>query len=563
VLVSVLQIVCTRTEFLGVLPAIVLEKKCQLNTRLLNRRFVGLSSAECLVLLIFTAIAAVTVWFHEPWADEAQAWLIARDLGIRGILNQMGYEGSPPLWHLLLWGLIRLHLPYAALGAVSLALVAAGMYIWLRWSPLPAPVRLLVPFAFYYQYQYAVVARSYALSTFLAFAAVALWRSKPVHVIPFGLVVALLAQTNMYGFMIAGGIACAFALECFRDFRKQRPLRTQIFQTSVAGLFVLVSAAVARSLAKPFPDCSFRAAIQFQKGTALGSIARGLGGLPELSTALGLNITWGLSLLLIFTMWAIASKKGTFLLPSIATLVLIYQMSTGKFTFFGIGASVVLLILVLCWFFAVKQLACALPLIFTVLAMGLVWSRPWHYGMALTAFLVSVWGAWPAGHLPEFESPTRILAVSLAVLLVFQLPSTAETVRAEVQGPYSGGKATAEFLRPYVGSRPIYSVNFYGTGVQPYYDRNIFVNWPTAFWTWSTGRASESNQILYESPPNNAIIVVPSGGQAASKLATSKLARVQLAKRHFLRRHEFCGAQFWLGRVSEYECYEIYERQPR
>jgi len=515
------------------------------------------------VLLTFTAIAGVAVCFHEPWADEAQAWLIARDLGIGGVLHQMGYEGSPPLWHLLLWGLIRLHLPYAALGAVSLTLVAAGMYIWLRWSPLPAFVRLLVPFAFYYQYQYAVVARSYALSTVLAFAAVALWRAKPVRVIPFGLVVALLAQTNLYGFTIAGGIACAFAWEYIREFRQRRPSRNQVFQTCVAALFVLASAAIARSLAKPFPDCSFRAATQLQKGTTLASIARGLGGLPELSTALGLNITWGLSLLLIVIMWAIAIKKRTFVLPLIATLLLAYQMSTGHMTFFGIGASVVLLILVLSWFFAVKQLACALPFLLTVLAMGWVWSKPWHYGMALTAFLVSVWGAWPTGHAPEFESPTRLLAVSLAALLVLQMPLTVETVHSEVQGPYSGGRATAEFLRPYVGKRPIYSVNFYGTGVEPYYDRNVFANWPTAFWTWSTRRAAESNRILYESPPNNAIIVVPTGGQVASKFAKSELARVQLAKRHFLRRREFCGAQFWLGGVSEYECYEIYERQPR
>ena len=514
-------------------------------------------------MLLFTAIAAVAVWFHEPWADEAQAWLIARDLGLRGILHQMGYEGSPPLWHLLLWALTRLHLPYAALGIVSLILVVSGMYIWLRWSPLPAPVRLLVPFAFYFQYQYAVVARSYALSTFLAFAAVALWRAKPVRIIPFGLVVALLAQTSMYGFMIAGGISCAFAWESFKDFRKHRLSLTQIFKIFVAGIFVLASAAIARSLATPFPDCSFKAATQLQKGNPFGSIARALGGIPELSTALGLNMSWGLSLLLLFTIWVIAAKKSTFLLPSIATLVVAYQMSTGNITFFGIGASLILLILVLSWFFAVKQPACALPFIFTVLAMGLVWSRPWHYGMALTAFLISVWAAWPAGPSPEFESPIRILAISLAVLLVIQLPSTAETVRAEVQGPYSGARAAAEFLRPYVGSRPIYCVNFYGTGVQPYFDRNIFANWPAAFWTWSTGRASESNRILNESPPNNAIIVIPTGGQASLKLATSKFARAQLLKRHFLRKREFCGAQFWLGRVSEYECYEIYERQPR
>ncbi len=529
--------------------------------KLLNRQFVGLSFAECVALLAFMAIGAVASCFHEPWSDEAQAWLIARDLGIGGILHQMGYEGSPPLWHLLLWVLTRLHLPYGALSAVSLTLVAAGMYIWLRWSPLPAFVRLLVPFTFYYQYQYAVVSRSYALSTLLALAAVALWRAKPFRVIPFGVVVALLAQTNMHGFTIAGGLACAFAWEWIGDFRKKRPSMGMVFQTSVAGALVLASAAVARVLAKPLPDCSFKAAVQFRKGTTLASITSALSGLPKLGIALGLNMTWGLSLLLLVTIWAIAIKKRTLVLPSIATVVLAYLIFTGNVTSVGVWGGVLLLALVVSWFFAMKQLACSLPFIFTVLAMGLVWSRPWHYGMALTAFLVSVWAAWPAGHSPEFEFPTGLLAVLLAVLLIFQLPSTAKTVWDEVQGAYSGASATAEFLRPYAGHRPIYCVSFYGTGVQAYFDRNIFSDWPTAFWTWSNRRAYESNRILNETPPNSAIVVVPTGGQATLKQAKSEQARVQLAKRHFVRRHEFCGAQFWMGGVSEYECYEIYERQ--
>jgi len=149
------------------------------------------------------------------------------------------------------------------------------------------------------------------------------------------------------------------------------------------------------------------------------------------------------------------------------------------------------------------------------------------------------------------------------VLLLLQLPLTAETIRDEVRGSFSGARATAEFLRPYVGHRPIYCVNFYGTGVEAYYDQNIFVDWPTTFWTWSNRRASESRRILNEAPPNNAIIVIPTGGQSSLKLAKSEAARAQLTKRRFVRKREFCGAQFWLGSVSEYECYEIYERQSR
>jgi hypothetical protein len=541
-----------------------LEKECQLTARLLDRRITGLTLAEFLVLLLFSAIATVAVCFHEPWADEAQAWLIARDLGIPGILHQMGYEGSPPLWHLLLWVLTRLQIPYAALGVVSLGLMAAAMYVWLRWSPLPTPVRLLIPFTFYYQYQYSVVTRSYALSTLLAFAAVALWRAKPTRILYFGLVLALLAQTNMHGFMIAGGIACAFGWEWLRNFRKQRPSQIQVIHTAVAGGVVLASAVVARSLATPLPDCSFKAAVQFEKGTAFGSIAKILGGVPAFGTSLGLNMTWGLGLLFLFSVWMLAAKRRAFVLPSIITVVAAavgFQMRTGHDTALGIGGSVMLLVLVLWWFLAMRQLVCALPFVFTVLAMGLVWSRPWHYGMALTAFLVSVWAAWPAGQEAEFKSPMQILQASLAVLLILQLPMTAKTIGDEVQGAYSGARATAEYLRPYVGHRPIYCVNFYGTGVQAYFDRNIFVDWPAAFWTWSNQRASESNRILYETPPANAMIVVPTGGQTTLKRAKSETARVQLTKRRFIRRHEFCGAQFWLGRVSEYECYEIYEKQ--
>lgn len=527
---------------------------------IVKRWFAPISLVEYMVLFLFTVIAAVTVWFHEPWSDEAQAWLIARDLSIPGILRQMGYEGSPPLWHLLLWILTHLHLPYVSLGAVSVVLVASGMYIWLRRSPLPAPVRFLIPFAFYYQYQYAVVSRSYALSTLLAFAAAALWRARPVRVIPFAAVLALLAQSNMHGFTIAMGIACAFAWECVCDFRERRLSGGQIANIGLGGGLVMISAIIARALATPYPDCSFKAAVQLHRGTRWGTIMNAFDGFSGFSKAIGLTPSWTLSLILIFAIWVVAARKGAFLCPAIAAcLLLLYPLGMGKQSF-GIMQGMVLLLLVLSWFIAVKRLACALPFLFTVLAMGFVWSRPWHYGMALTAFLVSVWGAWPTEDSPtRLESLKRALAAALAVLVIVQMPSTAKTIYAEIQGSYSGAKATAAFLAPYVGHRRIYCVNFYGTGIQPYFGQNIFVDWPDAYWTWSTKRAVEAKRILEEVPPNSAIVVVPAGGLSSPKPARSNAAIVRLASRHFQKTKEFCGAQFWLGQVSEYECYDIYQ----
>ena len=72
------------------------------------------------------ALGALTIWLfvvgahHEPWLDESQAWLIARDSSLGQLLvERVRYEGTPGIWHLLLWLCIRLGLPFAGLYLVS------------------------------------------------------------------------------------------------------------------------------------------------------------------------------------------------------------------------------------------------------------------------------------------------------------------------------------------------------------------------------------------------------------------------------------------------------------
>ena len=49
--------------------------------------------------IIFTLLIAN---YHEHWADEAQSFLIARDTSLADLLGYMKYEGTPPLWVLLI-----------------------------------------------------------------------------------------------------------------------------------------------------------------------------------------------------------------------------------------------------------------------------------------------------------------------------------------------------------------------------------------------------------------------------------------------------------------------------
>lgn len=85
------------------------------------------------------AYIALNVFFllhHENWRDEAQAWLLSRDLSIPELIRQMSYEGHPCLWHLLLMPLAKLGALYISMNVLSLAIMAAAAALFLWKSPV-------------------------------------------------------------------------------------------------------------------------------------------------------------------------------------------------------------------------------------------------------------------------------------------------------------------------------------------------------------------------------------------------------------------------------------------
>src|ERR1700722_17564643 len=124
----------------------------------------------------YALLVAFTIYRHEPWADEAQSWLLARDASVAQLWGHLlHYEGTPGLWQTLLHALIQLGLPYSAYDFVSASLELAAVYLLLRYAPLPLFIRISLPFTYYLCYQYAVIARSYAVIAPLLFAVAVLY----------------------------------------------------------------------------------------------------------------------------------------------------------------------------------------------------------------------------------------------------------------------------------------------------------------------------------------------------------------------------------------------------
>lgn len=61
----------------------------------------------------YLAVIVIVMCFHEPWFDEAQSWLIARDSSFSELLTlRPHYEGHPPLWTLILSIPAKTGVPY-------------------------------------------------------------------------------------------------------------------------------------------------------------------------------------------------------------------------------------------------------------------------------------------------------------------------------------------------------------------------------------------------------------------------------------------------------------------
>ena len=164
---------------------------------------------HCIVFIAYVTVTVTVSCFHEPWFDEAQAWLIARDCSWKELLTvRTHYEGHPPLWWMLLAIPAKLGMPYE-IGLKSLNLMCAALMIWLLEfkTKLPELLKVILPFSYFLCYQYGVTSRPYALMIAAMLLIAINWNNRNTKPWPVILSMMLLCATSSYGLAIAGMLA--------------------------------------------------------------------------------------------------------------------------------------------------------------------------------------------------------------------------------------------------------------------------------------------------------------------------------------------------------------------
>lgn len=182
------------------------------------------------VFLIYLAAVLFLVSRHENWRDEAQAWLLVRDLNVSQLVSQMKYEGHPCLWHLILMPFAKLGFPYRTMNLVSTALVAAAAWLLLFRSPISLPLQCLVLAGSAFLYFFPVISRSYALIPLFMFLNAMYYPGRREHPMRYGLSLALLVQTHLYLVPVAGILSLFWLFESLAAWRKDRDTKTLLRQ---------------------------------------------------------------------------------------------------------------------------------------------------------------------------------------------------------------------------------------------------------------------------------------------------------------------------------------------
>jgi len=184
-------------------------------------RILEKKKAYSLIVLGYVVLLFVLLSRHEYFRDEAQQWLLARDLSVSQLIRQMSYEGHPSLWYFVLMPFAKMGFPFGTANVISIIMMGATA-AFLLWRGPMHPVwktgaLLTSGFLFYG----SVLGRSYCLIPLLLVLNASLYHKRSRRPFAYGLTIALLIQTHVVMLGMMAVMCLTWFVEAINYHRKK------------------------------------------------------------------------------------------------------------------------------------------------------------------------------------------------------------------------------------------------------------------------------------------------------------------------------------------------------
>ncbi len=378
------------------------------------------------IIILFVTFSIIISLKHENWADEAHAWLMARDTSIKDLIFiYLHSDGHPCLWHLILKFFQLIGLPYKYMFVISTLFSSIGVTLLLFKSKFPKWIKVLLPFTYFIFYQYTVITRGYCLIFPLLAMIAIIWDKRHEKITTFSILLLLLLSTEAYTFLLAGVIYVIYLYETFKskEYHNKKHLISLIL-LFLAFCFTIYY--VCPQAGNKFNPYDFRYFISSS----------------------------------FFTSFDYDSKLNR-IICNIATAILI-------------------VLIYLCYKKDYNKLIEFILLIFPVIMfLTFKYNRPWHHGIVFLAFIFIMWI-----HKKEDNKFAKII---FFLSIAFQLPCSVISSIYDYNNVYDASYEMSKFIKKYdYENLNIKAVGFYTSNINAFLDSNIFENYDDnlGFYYW-------------------------------------------------------------------------------
>ena len=166
------------------------------------------------VFLLYITLSLFMISHHEIWGDELHSWNIARfSTTFADVISNSRYEGHPPVWYIILWSISRGTTDIVWMQVAHWLIITLAVFILLFFSPFPFFTRILIPFGYFFLFEYAALSRNYAIALLLIFCILLVMRSRFRYKVPlYYLLLFVLANTHLLALIMAGSLHLYFLL---------------------------------------------------------------------------------------------------------------------------------------------------------------------------------------------------------------------------------------------------------------------------------------------------------------------------------------------------------------
>ena len=192
------------------------------------------------VFVIYLILFAYAIVHHELWGDEIHSWNISKGSeDYFNLISNTRYEGHPPVWYSILWTISKFTHDPSNMQAVQFVIASLVIFFVLFFSPYSILEKILLPFGYFFLFEYGIFTRNYTIGVLLAVCICMIMKRQFYgKTTCYYVLLFLLSNTHLFGIILAASLHLYFLMAKFEQNQSPKSVARHII---IGGLILLPS----------------------------------------------------------------------------------------------------------------------------------------------------------------------------------------------------------------------------------------------------------------------------------------------------------------------------------